>query len=245
MNTISPSVSEFGAINENFDRESTVASSDGPFTDAACNTGTETIDLISDSQSSFGDDQNMDRKPSPAPSFASDGSIEVVDFIQRGPPPPAFFEDEKPAFEDMKPALEETKPRTLRNRPSGPIQRLTEAMQAQIVSLREAGWTIDQIAEHIDRSRSTVNSFIQRRKKRIQALIGELPGSRPPRPPAVAGAKRGVKEEDIKPFMNAPGPSQRRKVAKRETNHAPGFDFETDDLLDVKPTVRAKKEDPL
>lgn len=241
--SFSPSASQLGASSDSFDRESTVASSDEQFNDSASNTCTETIDLLSDTESSLGDDEGVDRKPSPAPSFSRDDSVEVVDFIQRGPPRSAFSDDQKPALEDMKPYFDDTKPQPTRNHPTGP--RLTEAQKVQIVSLREAGWTHPQIAEHIGRNVSTVNSFLARRRYKIHAMLADIPGSRPLPPPGAARGTKRAKQEGVKPTVNAAGPSKRRRVANQEPCSARGFDSETQDLLDVKPTVRAKKEEPL
>lgn len=243
MYSVGASASKLGMhCSDDLDRESTIASSDGPFHDASSNTGTGTIDLLSGDESDFGED----RKPSPAPSFDSDDDIEVIDVVRRGsPPPPSAFEDTKPKFEDTKPKFEDTKPARGRGAPRGPTQRLTEAMQAQIVSLREAGWTNKAIGEHIDRSPNTVNSFLRSRKKRIEALISDLPGSRPIKGLPAAGRSRVAKQEDVKPNVRLSVPTPRaRATTKRERDTGAAFGFDQEDLLDVKPGKRPKKEEP-
>ena len=234
MTTLAPSTapaSEAGAATEYpfSDRETTVAPSESCYSSDATS-DTEVIDLLDDDGSDFGDD-GADRKASPAPTTASSSSSVQVLATVKAPTPP--------------PQPDENKPIVRRGRqPGSTIQGfLTDAQQAQIVSLREAGWNNIRIAEHLNRSPNTISSFLRRRRLRINQLVATLPGSIPPAPKAGRTQPLVPKAEDVKP--NLAGPAGRGRVPKRERDVAPSLGVKQEEPRDTRPAKRAKKEEPL
>lgn len=207
---------------EYIDREATVSPSVGGF--SYNSDETEVIDVLSDSDS----DSDEDRKPSPAPTESSVQLLAAVNV--RNPGLSAFaLPEEKKTDEKKAPS-----PR----RPRAPRQPMTEIEQGQLISLRENGWTIAKIAEHLGRTEASVKWYIHRRKAKINQFMATLPK---PVPSSAALTRPGntKTEEDVKPIpARANG---RRMTAKRERDIEPAFG---PGAVDVKPLKRAKKEEP-
>lgn len=170
-----------------------------------------------------------DRKPSPTPTRAS--SVEFLDVIYKEDTPFGPMVENEPAVE--------RKPRA----PRGPTTRLTVEQEAKIVALREVGWTMPQIAEHINRSRNTINSFIRRRNARINELISTVPGSQPParravRRQPVQNQQRYEARQDVKPEVVLEGVVGGNRRAREGGER---YRLKNEDEYDVKPRV-AKQE---
>ncbi|GAC73324.1 hypothetical protein PANT_9d00048 [Moesziomyces antarcticus T-34] len=92
----------------------------------------------------------------------------------------------------------EAKPKVRR---AGALRKLSESEQTQIVMLREKGWTLRAIAEVLDCSVNTVNSFCFRRRQKMNKLIATLPGAgsasnaQGARSGTTRGRRAGVKNE--------------------------------------------------
>lgn len=186
----------------------------------------EVIELSDDDDDFF--EYLEDHKPSPTPTRAS--SVEFLDIIYKEDSPFGAVVESKPAVD--------RKPQIARRGPLGP--RLTPEQEAKIVALREAGWTMPRIAEHLNRSKNTINSFIRRRNARISELISTVPGSQLParraiRRQPVQNQQRFVVAQDVKPEVVLEGVVGGGRPARGRYN------FKNEDEGDVKPRV-AKQE---
>lgn len=207
-----------------YDTDDTLAPSNDDQSDAT--SSTDIVELLSDTSSEFGDNFKP-RSSSPAPTSAS---FEVLATVKAS---------------SRLPTQQEEKLWNRRSQQAGSQRhRLTEAQQMQIVSLREAGWTHRRIAEHLNCKCSTVSSFVQRRRARIERLVSGLPGSIPrtSHAPASQSMQYVPKPED--PNTNLGHTASARGPAKRETSAAPNFSFVSEDKVEVKRNKQAKDERP-
>ncbi|KAF6766779.1 Transposase IS30-like HTH domain protein [Kalmanozyma brasiliensis GHG001] len=181
--------------------------------------GPEVINLLSDDEDDIDelDEEIRDRKVSPAPTaFSNASSVNYLGAIIKNDP---FIEP-----------IVERKPQTPRRPATSPV-RLTSEQEASIVALRQAGWTMPAIADHIGRSKNTVNSFLQRRQAKMNAIVGTLPGS------------QGVAARAPRAPRRRPSQQQQRIAGGSRAARAPQFNFKNEFDVDIKPLT--KKEEPM
>lgn len=203
------------------DGGSTIAPSEDSFSDHTSDT--EPVDMLSDNESEYGDVKPQRKIPS-TPTTSSPSSSRSPAGAQSHTPPSTP--------KGTEPEAEAVTPPRGRGRPRGSIP-LTDAHQAQIVALREAGWTCKRIADHINRSPNTIKAFIRRRKIKMDHLISTLPGSASP------AQQPAPKTDNTSPTRA--GASTGGRPAKRERTSAAKADSVDSESREAKPSKRARK----